>query len=628
MFKIYTKLRQKKGDKNVYQNIKPKDIDALFEEMPPLRTNLGGVWHTFIQLVKPFKWLFVLDITLYLGATVLNGLLPYVVAKLIDSLQMDLSQQDFGFTGISFQILLIYLSMVGLSTIFYRLNALIRAHFEPAFTALSRARLTDHTLGRSVAFLSNKFAGRMIHSINEIARASFSLVDHLRWSFMEPLFTTFILIGTALTVHPYFSLLLVLWLLLYAGGVLAMTYGLRRDIEHVARKKGEGSAAITDSVSNFLAVKMFASRKDEVKQLNSLLTTEADTGKKYLMKVFYVKAYQGALELLLYGCSTALIVHLWQQQSISIGEIMLVFRSSAMVHDSLWSFSSQMINFSQDVGSMGESIEQIKEADKDGALPEVGDKQFIPEKGEIVFNNLSFSYNKENTLFKGLQLKISAGERIGIVGHSGSGKSTLVKLLLRFYDVNDDEIIIDRQNITKLDADSVRQNIAVIPQDANLFNRSVLENIRYGRLDASDEEVYAAARSAHAHEFITELEHGYQTRLGDRGVKLSGGQRQRIAIARAILKDAPILILDEATSALDSHSEKHIQDALENVMREKTVIAIAHRLSTIVHMDRIIVLDGGEVVEAGTHQDLLNKGGRYAELWQIQASGDGSGSST
>lgn len=496
MLKIYKKLRQKKGDKDVYQNIKPRDIDELFNTMPPLKSNLGGMWHTFKELLKPFKWLFILDMGLYLGATILNALLPFVVAELIDSLQMDFNNVDFSFTRLSLQILLIYLTMVAISTVLYRLNALVRAYFEPRFEALSRARLTDHTLGRSVAFLSNKFAGRMIHSINEIARASFSIIDHFRWSFLEPIFTTVILIATALTVHPYFSILLVLWLLLYAGGVLAMTYGLREQIEHVAQKKGEGSAAITDSVSNFLAVKMFASRKSEVRQLNKLLNEEAETGKRYLMKVFYVKAYQGTLELLLYGCSTTMIYYLWQQQSISIGQIMLIFRSSAMVHDSLWSFSSQMINFSQDVGSMSEAVEQIKEAEKKDELPRGGKQRFIPEKGEIVFNNLSFSYNKESTLFKGLQLKVSAGERIGVVGHSGSGKSTLVKLLLRFYDVEDNEIIIDRQNITKLDPDSVRQNIAVIPQDANLFNRNVMENIRYGRLDATDEDVFEAARKS------------------------------------------------------------------------------------------------------------------------------------
>tara|TARA_B100001778_G_C18604450_1_gene639049 strand:+ start:25 stop:915 length:891 start_codon:yes stop_codon:yes gene_type:complete len=289
--------------------------------------------------------------------------------------------------------------------------------------------------------------------------------------------------------------------------------------------------------------------------------------------------------------------------------------------DYLWSFSSQIITFAEDKGGFDESLEQIRE-DRDRKAMDLNE-DYMPEKGEIVFNNLSFSYNADAPLFNGFQLHIKAGERVGIVGGSGSGKSTLVKLLLRFYDVEDEEITIDRQNVSKLDYSSVRQNIAVIPQDASLFNRSVLENIRYGRLDATDEEVYEAARIAQAHEFILNLSEGYQTMLGDRGTKLSGGQRQRIAIARAVLKQAQILVLDEATSALDTESEMLIQKALHEVMEGRTVVAIAHRLSTISDMDRIIVLDKGEIVEDGSHQELLNKKGRYYELWNMQ-SGDSS----
>mgnify|MGYP005851529329 FL=1 len=616
----YREMRKKRGDKDVYLGLEAKQFHDLFEKSPPLQNKLGSVWKTFVQLIYPFKGIFALDMALVLTATIINAFLPFIVAKLIDALQFELSQGDFSFTGGSMDYMLWYVVMVSTAVILYRLNALVIAYYEPAFTALSRARLTDHTLARSVAFLSDRFAGRLVHAINEISRAGFAIINHLRWSFIEPVVTSLVLIGTAMTVHPYFSILLVVWLVFYIGGIVALTFGLRKEIKHVSSKKGEGSAAITDSVTNYLTVKLFASRKKEIKDLNALLSQESDAGKKFLMKVFFVKAYQGTLELLLFGGSAWIIWTFWQTQEISIGQIILIFRSAAMLEDYLWSFSSEVINFTQDVGVMAESLEQIQEAEEEGqASAKAPDGQFVPERGEIVFNNLSFSYNKEKELFKGLQLKIGAGERIGLVGHSGSGKTTLVKLLLRFYDVNDNEIVIDRQNITKLDRGSIRKNIAVIPQDANLFNRSVLENIRYGRLDATDEEVFEAAKKANAHEFIMDLAHGYETRLGDRGTKLSGGQRQRIAIARAILKDAPILVLDEATSALDSKSEKRIQEALYKVMEGKTVIAIAHRLSTIVKMNRIIVLDEGEVVEAGAHEELLAKEGRYAELWRMQA---------
>ncbi|RYG61445.1 MAG: ATP-binding cassette domain-containing protein [Alphaproteobacteria bacterium] len=240
------------------------------------------------------------------------------------------------------------------------------------------------------------------------------------------------------------------------------------------------------------------------------------------------------------------------------------------------------------------------------------------EHGAIEFRNVSFAYNAKHPVFEGLELNILPGEKVGIVGRSGSGKSTLIKLLLRFYDPVGNEIIIDRQNIRTVSQDSLRQNIAVIPQDVSLFNHSVLDNIRYGRLTATDDEVIHAANLANADEFIRKLPAGYQTLVGEKGVKLSGGQRQRIAIARAILKDAPILILDEATSALDTHSEQLIQASLARLMGRKTVIAIAHRLSTVASLDRILVFDKGRIVEQGTHQSLLAQNGLYAKLWQSQ----------
>jgi ABC-type multidrug transport system fused ATPase/permease subunit len=222
---------------------------------------------------------------------------------------------------------------------------------------------------------------------------------------------------------------------------------------------------------------------------------------------------------------------------------------------------------------------------------------------------------------RGFELTIPAGQRVGLVGPSGAGKTTLMGLLLRMHDVTEGSIRIDDQDIREVTQESLRKSIALIPQDTTLFHRSLLENIRYGLPDATDEEIEAAARRAHAHEFIAELEHGYRTMVGERGIKLSGGQRQRIAIARAILKDAPILLLDEATSALDSHSEHIIQAAMREAMSGKTVIAIAHRLSTVMDMDRLIVLDRGSIVADGTHGDLLRQGGLYAELWRRQSGG-------
>jgi len=242
-------------------------------------------------------------------------------------------------------------------------------------------------------------------------------------------------------------------------------------------------------------------------------------------------------------------------------------------------------------------------------------------RGEIAFEGVHFLYDRGNPVFRGLNLTVAAGQRVGLIGHSGAGKSTLATLLMRLYEIQGGAITIDRQNIADVTQQSLRRAIGLIPQDAVLFHRTLRENIRYGRAEASDAEVVRAAERAHAHEFILALPQGYETLVGERGVKLSGGQRQRIAIARALLKDAPILILDEATSALDSQSEALIQSAMAEAMTGKTVIAIAHRLSTLAHLERLIVLDKGRIVEDGSHAELLRRGGAYAALWSRQVGG-------
>jgi len=242
-------------------------------------------------------------------------------------------------------------------------------------------------------------------------------------------------------------------------------------------------------------------------------------------------------------------------------------------------------------------------------------------QGQITFNQVKFHYKSTEPLFQNKSIEIQAGQKVGLVGYSGSGKSTFVNLILRLYDVTDGAILIDGQDIRDVTQDSLRENIAMIPQDPSLFHRSLMENIRYGRIDTTDEEVIEAAKKAHAHGFIEKLQQGYGSLVGERGVKLSGGQRQRIAIARAILKNAPILILDEATSQLDSVTENLIQESLWKLMQNKTTIVIAHRLSTLLHMDRILVFDKGKIVEDGTHSDLLARGGVYKNLWDAQVGG-------
>lgn len=285
----------------------------------------------------------------------------------------------------------------------------------------------------------------------------------------------------------------------------------------------------------------------------------------------------------------------------------------------IWFISYQFSQFARELGVIGNALSLLQRPHDIIDASNAYNTHFT--HGEIRFEQVHFSYRDHRPIFSNLSVTIPAGQKIGLVGFSGSGKSTFVNLILRFYDLKSGRITIDQHDIAQIKQDCLRAQIAMIPQDPMLFHRSLMENIRYGRLDATDEEVIHAAKLAYCHDFIMELEEQYQSLVGERGVKLSGGQRQRIAIARAILKNAPVLILDEATSALDSVTEKQIQTSLQNLMKERTTIVIAHRLSTLAEMDRILVFNQGQIIEQGTQEELLNKDGHFSMLWKMQNGG-------
>jgi ATP-binding cassette subfamily B protein len=287
--------------------------------------------------------------------------------------------------------------------------------------------------------------------------------------------------------------------------------------------------------------------------------------------------------------------------------------------DKLFELSHQLRDFITNWGSVDQALTLLKEAPEIQDAPSAG--ELVVNKGKIVFDNVNFNYKGADSLFDNTSVTIEPGQKIGLVGYSGGGKTTFVNLILRLYDVTNGCVLIDGHDIKQVTQDSLRANIGMIPQDPSLFHRSLMENIRYGKIDASDEEVIEASKRAHAHEFIEKLPNGYESLVGERGVKLSGGQRQRIAIARAILKNAPILILDEATSQLDSVTENFIQKSLKELMTGKTTIVIAHRLSTLLHMDRILVFDAGKIVADGTHGELLAQNSLYKTLWDAQVGG-------
>jgi ABC-type multidrug transport system fused ATPase/permease subunit len=373
-----------------------------------------------------------------------------------------------------------------------------------------------------------------------------------------------------------------------------------------------------DLLTNMAAVRQYA---QSGKELKDLFTVLFDRKAKLMKQVFaaqQVVIANNVLVVVLNISALALCYILFIRESITIGQIVLVITLMANVNRNINGIGNILANLSRQYIDIQNGLEDIYKTHEITNHPNAQPLQTT--NGTITFANLTFAYDSQ-TIFDNLNLDIKPGERIGLVGPSGAGKSTLVSLLLRQHDLTSGAILIDNQNIAEVTQDSLRSNIALVPQEPMLFHRTIAENIKYGKPDATYDEMVTAADRAQAREFIEALPEQYDTLVGERGVKLSGGQKQRVAIARAMLKEAPILVLDEATSALDSESEVAIQKALESLMENKTVIAVAHRLSTLRRMDRILVIDQGKIVEDGTHNSLANAGGLYAKLWEHQAGG-------
>jgi ATP-binding cassette subfamily B protein len=368
-----------------------------------------------------------------------------------------------------------------------------------------------------------------------------------------------------------------------------------------------------------LNVKLFARRPFEARYLASFQDDEIAKAKKAMWQIEIMRIGLGLNGLLLIFGMLFTLLYGWERQWVTLGDFTQVMMQAVWLLGWMWYITFQLTTFIRERGTVANALILIQQShgltDQSQAAP------LNITRGEIQFDEVRFAYQKNRNVFNRLDLTIPGGQKIGLVGYSGAGKSTFVNLILRFYDIKSGRILIDRQNIAEVTQDSLRSQIAMIPQEPSLFHRSLMENIRYGRLGASDEEVIQASKLAHCHEFIEKLDEGYSALVGERGIKLSGGQRQRIAIARAMLKNAPILILDEATSSLDSVTEKLIQESLHLLMQGRTTIVVAHRLSTLSDLDRIIVFDKGMIVEDGTQEQLLNMNGHFAKLWAMQTEG-------
>ena len=487
--------------------------------------------------------------------------------------------------------------------------------------AHARRQLTWWALGHSSGWFSAREAGQISHRISEVSKQVNIVFGQVCWE-IAPVIVALTFVSIVMYVTDFYAgIFFSFWTVIFLYSSIRLGLISQKFMMRTVKRRAEASGTVTDAVINNALVRLFDTKSLEDENINAhsqqcfeaFMESSTWARVKNLIRDSWI--------LVLIVGMIWILGHGFMNERISAAAFV-----SGM--GTLFVLIAQIKSLHHVIRDMMEAIGAIREG-----LIEIGTPHDIQEKDQtdtdiqlalkkdIELRDVSFNYQNSKSILNDIQLTIPEGQKIGIVGPSGAGKTTLMALLLRLWDVEKGSITIGGVNIKEMPSSMIRQQMALIPQDTSLFHRSLMDNIRYGRLDATDEEVIEASKKAYAHDFISELPEGYDTLVGERGVKLSGGQRQRIAIARAILKDPPILILDEATSALDSESEELIQQSLKRLMGEKTVIAIAHRLSTIAHLDRLIVMDQGRIVQDGTHAELTQQDGLYSKLWNMQSGG-------
>jgi ABC-type multidrug transport system fused ATPase/permease subunit len=486
---------------------------------------------------------------------------------------------------------------------------------------LARARQLVFTYAQrhSPTYFDNMLTGKVAHRAMILPEQTVTLFERTNWDYLPLAVQCCLLVTLFFRARPSFALVLLVWLSVYVATTIVMGKRIAALGAAHSEAKAQLTGRIVDSITNIKNVIFFAAHEKEDRIVAHSVADTFEAQRAQYRAFVQMRLILQVLNVVIYAVLLPLALRGLFLGAITVGDFVLICTLMIQLIRNVFDMANGLPDTYDMIGSIRDSLNMLivprDIRDRPGAT------DLVVSRGEIAFDRVHFLYEQKTPVFRGLDLTIAAGSRVGLVGHSGAGKTTLATLLMRLYDVQHGAIRVDDKNIAEVTQASLRRSLGLIPQDAVLFHRTLMDNIRYGRPEATDAEVIQAAKRAHAHEFILALSEGYQTLVGERGVKLSGGQRQRIAIARALLKDAPILILDEATSALDSESEALIQAGMNEAMAGKTVIAIAHRLSTLAHLDRLIVLDRGEIVEDGSHAELLSRGGVYAGLWKRQVGG-------
>lgn len=587
------------------------DVDAI--TVPPKRP-WGFVWH-YLSLYPGWYWSIAL---LQIGAAMTATLMPYAIGRITGAVSegvwdnVDLWQASLPALGLLFGLAVAQM-------LFARGATLCMIMVRPQQKIRIIRELFAYLQQHSPRYFSEHFAGSLAHRISE---GSIGLLE-ITWSLVVEMLAILVVLITSLVLLTLASPWLGLGLLLWVGAYSWLAFVLSRKAQVLASSHAQARSVTTgkivDAVGNLSSIRLFARQGFELDYLTRYQNEEKQAAQRSFFYQEKIRLLQDSLSVVLRVGLVVLALYLWHVGKIDVGQLVMVATLGLMIVAQCSFLSMQFMHFFEFIGNIENSINTLLQPhempDRDNAVPA------RIEKGSIHFRDVSFGYTPDKPIFKHFTLDIRAGQRVGIVGFSGSGKSTLLSLLLRSYDPQSGTIEVDGLDIQGMTQQSLHTHIALIPQEPGLFHRSLRENIGYGDVNASDAQIILAAKRAHAHAFITQMPEGYEALIGERGVKLSGGQRQRIAIARALLKNAPIMVLDEATASLDSETESLIQGSLDDIMADKTVLVVAHRLSTIAHLDRIVVLDKGQIVEDGSHSQLLERRGLYYRLWQRQSDG-------
>lgn len=571
-----------------------------------------------IHCMGGFRGWLLLMLILETGQAASNILVPYAIGQIIDGV----TAADGNAAPLIERLktpLLLFAALNVAEILFSRASGACLIVAGPRLRQRTTEMLYAYLQHHSVRYFSGHFAGALAHRITETAMS----VNHTVWAVLFDFWPIGVVFAVSVTLllrtHADLGGFVAAWVLVYVGVSFWLAKRCRPYAQDYAETRSQVNGKIVDSVTNILNVKLFARFYHEREYLNRYLETEVKAGRRTFWYMERVRWFQFLSAAALKVGTIYFALKLWDQGLIGVGDFAMSAGLALLIIGDARNLSRRFLEFFEYVGNVSNGVTTIVKPHDIVDAPEAQPLRI--SRGRIEFRDVRFSYVPGQCVFDGLSVVIEPGQRVGLVGFSGSGKSSFVGLILRYYEPQGGQVLIDGTDIAHVTQDSLHEQVSLIPQDPTLFHRSLKENIRYGRLDADHADIAVAARMARADEFIEGMKDGYESLVGERGVKLSGGQRQRIAIARVMVKDAPILILDEATSSLDSITEKAIQENLDLAMGRKTVIVVAHRLSTIAHLDRILVFDRGRIVEDGNHEELLAEKGFYQKLWTMQAGG-------